>query len=429
MKSPSEMRSALKRATAPRSASLGATWFAIGVFLCAYVAVLVITQSTTPRSAASGLSPGSSASAARQGSLAVARLWSQLQLPFQAWEKPPNLLPLDTHATFVSIEPSVRQYPPALAAALLAWVRAGHTLVLSSSGSDPILHALHLVTRHHSDTITEIRALTQGTRTSVWRSLALPVAFDLAGSGLQNAQRKYESQSGAVIGAQIAVGHGRVIVWSAPAAFENGFIGRMQNLQVAWHVLGRQPILWDEFGHGVVAGGFVRQMFGGGRMDSLGFLAMAALLYGFASFVRFGRPRTHATDAPRQGTEFLDALAIHLQNPHLRNYLVELLAGVVWRRMSHRLGSQANAATSGLQGSGTLPWDWLDMMVARSEPSPVRVRYQAWRHATERNGPQTRREFQVFMNATRWLLAALGEVRVAAPAAAPGGSDNPGSAP
>ncbi len=382
--------------------------FAIGaalILLCFYALILGFSARRQAGNA-SVLPAGSSASASPNGSLAVAQVWRQLRLPFTAWGEPPDLLPRYTKDTFVSVDPSTASYPPEAATALLDWARTGHTIIFSAAGPTSVSRSLHLTVKARRQiVITSIRESSRRARPVTFRHLSLPVASVLSGIGLNDASRLFIAETGAVVGAQFRVGDGNVVVWNAPAVFENRDIGKAQNFRIVWSLVGNHPLMWDEYGHGITSGGFIRQMFQSGRGYSLLFLITAVLLYLYASSLRFGRARRHVEDRARPGTEFMKAFSSHLQSRRLYPYQVELLAAAVWRNLASQPRFQSELPREGVCDH-SLPWARMDETMRKAPSFELQSRYQTWRqwHARKR---LSKREFLSYVVATRELLTFL----------------------
>ncbi|MBX5436853.1 MAG: DUF4350 domain-containing protein [Alicyclobacillaceae bacterium] len=382
------------------------TWWWALLAAAAYAGVLAWVG----RSQAAALDiPGSSTSAGPRGALAVAELWRRLGIPFSVWAQPPALLPADGRGSLVAVEPGLGQYPPQRARQLLAWVRQGHRLVWVADRPDAVLRQLGLAVVPTDQRVASVMLVDSGGRRSrprrrnpaaaqvrteagavagapvrdavgSWTNLSFRARGVFTGSGLRQARQEVRTADGHILGAVLREGRGQVVVWSAPAVFENRSIGQRDNFRPVWWALAGQPLWWDEFGHGVVEHNLVGWMFSGPRAWSLLPLLCAAAVYLWGASVRFGRPRHHPGDEPRPGTEWVDALAWHLGRPKLRAYAVELAAAAIERRLG------AGAATG--------------------------EQREAWRAAKDAASRGGRRAWQAFVAQTRQLA---GSARTALP--------------
>lgn len=386
------------------------SWWLIFVALGIYAAVLYIVH-PNPK-ATTDVTPGSSVSAEPMGDLALARLWPRLGLSFQTFAQVPGLLPQDTTATYVSVEPQSSKYAAADARDLLSFVAKGHDVIWVTNQNDAITKALQLTinavnhagapskagntassagTVGRANTAASGNALGTGNATSAANSapasklttvktlefvnthttltgLDFALSANLTGAGLQSAVDKMNTVNGATVGAAFVHGKGHITVWTAPVVFENQGIGEAGNLQIPWRLLQGKNILWDEYGHGVVDQGLLQTLFGNGREGTLLLLLAAGVAYLFASNTRFGVIRRAPDETPRVDVELVHALAGHFMRRPLATAREALLDAAVRRRLSKTYGIP-----------GTASWDVLDAVVLPGLPRRLAQAYARWR--------------------------------------------------
>lgn len=397
------------------------SWWLIFLALAVYAAVLYIVH-PNPQ-ATIDVTPGSSVSAGPMGDLALARLWPRLGLSFQTFAQVPGLLPLDTKSVYVSVEPQSSRYDAADARDLLSFVAKGHEVVWVTNQNDAITKALQVTiapghqvilpgnaveslvgTSHASKTsnLTTVRKVefveTNATsRVSTFTPLTgldFPLSVDLTGAGLQSAAERVITTGGTTVGASFVQGKGKIVVWTVPTVFENQGIGTANNLQIPWHFLQRQDILWDEYGHGVVDQGLFRTLFGNGREGTLLLLLAAGVAYLFASNTRFGVIHGAPDERPRVDVELVHALAGHFMGRSLGATRERLLDAAVRRRLSKMYGVP-----------GTASWDVLDTVVLPGLPRRLGQVYARWRTVDNRdNGTLSRSARQRRLTALQSLM-------------------------
>ena len=374
------------------------SWWLIFLALAVYAVVLYIVH-PNPQ-ATIDVTPGSSVSAEPMGDLALARLWARLGLSFQTFAQVPGLLPLHTKSVYVSVEPQSSRYDAADARDLLSFVAKGHEVVWVTNQNDAITKALQVAIAtanpvslpanaanaanaaigtfqaskaSHPTTVRKVVFVkTNATsRVSAHTSLTglnFPLSKDLTGPGLQSAAERVVTTVGTTVGASFVHGKGKIVVWTVPTVFENQGIGTANNLQIPWHFLQKQNILWDEYGHGVVDQGLFQTLFGNGREDTLLLLLAAGVAYLFASNTRFGVIRGAPDERPRVDVELVHALAGHFMRRSLGDTREQLLDAAVRRRLSKMYGVP-----------GTASWDVLDTIVLPGLPRRLGQAYARWR--------------------------------------------------
>ncbi len=377
------------------------SWWLIFLALAVYAVVLYIVH-PNPQ-ATIDVTPGSSVSAEPMGDLAFARLWPRLGLSFQTFAQVPGLLPLDTKSVYVSVEPQSSRYDAADARDLLSFVAKGHEVVWVTSQNDAITKALQVTiapanhislpanSANAANGANPVVGASQASKTSkpttvrkvelvetnstsrvsartTLTGLNFPLSAELTGAGLKSAAERVVTTGGTTVGASFVHGKGKIVVWTVPTVFENQGIGTANNLQIPWHFLQKQNILWDEYGHGVVDQGLFQTLFGNGREGTLLLLLAAGVAYLFASNTRFGVIRGAPDERPRVDVELVHALAGHFMRRSLGDTREQLLDAAVRRRLSKMYGVP-----------GTASWDVLDTVVLPGLPRRLGQAYARWR--------------------------------------------------
>lgn len=305
----------------------------IGLVVLCYAAIVWGVEVSKPKPSTGPA--GSSQSVDATGSLAVSRLWGRLGLSFQPWAQVPGLLP-DTSDVFVSVSPDGRQYRVRQARDLLQWVRAGHDAVWVTQTMDSVLATEGLAVHPVHTPVRTAYVRRGGQRSTLVIRLAMQRASYLSGPPLAHARVKVDTPQG-VIAAEFPIGRGHLWVCSTPAAFFNGTIGQRDNFRLVWLLLGNRGVLWDEYGHGMVAQSLVQTTFSQGRQWSLVWFAAAAAAFIWMAMTRFGRPMQDVSEAERHHGEWLAALAHQLGRPKLRSLRDSLLSDNLERRLGREI--------------------------------------------------------------------------------------------
>ena len=342
------------------------SWWLVLLAMAIYAGVLYIAH-PNPK-ATIDATPGSSASAQPMGDLALAQLWPRLGLSFQTFAQVPELLPKSTNAVYVSVEPQSGQYNTAHAKALVDYVKAGHEVIWVTSSPDTVTHLLKLtVNTTGTQKVHSVQIRTAGDYTLL-RGLNFSASSELGGSGLKAADSLMVANNDIDVGAEFQFGKGELVVWTAPQVFENQAIGKAQNLQILWHFSEGKSILWDEYGHGIVAQGMWATLFGHGREGTLLLLLATVVAVVMGGSTRFGALRPAPDEQPRVDVELVHALAWHYRRRGLSKARQALLDGAVRRRLCKLYGMP-----------GTASWEVLDTVVLPSLSPSLQQAYAQWR--------------------------------------------------
>jgi hypothetical protein len=356
-------------------------WMSLALFLV-YGALLYAVNLSKPTQ---GIGvPGASDSSLPTGTMALSRLWTKLGMEFTVWAKPPYFLDNQEHRTFVSVSPDASVYNDKAVNALLGWVRQGHQVIWITNHDDKLLSSLHLdISDGPTAHLTQLWVKQSDGGQEPIRNLDVESAARLSGSGLKQASTTYRATNGDVLGVRLAYGRGAVTVWTAPSVWENGTIGKGENLQIPWLLSEHHDVLFDEYGHGVVSGGMLATTFGHGREMSLWLFILALILYAWLGATRFGRPVPHVMEGPRLSTEFLDAFAWHLRQSRLYEGSLSLLRAAVLRRLEALLPGAREMSTTELK-----------VKVSRQFPADVTERFAAFQQAVEQNDGLDKRRWR-----------------------------------
>jgi len=287
----------------------GRAWGIVVVAVVVYILFMVIAS--PPPSRPTGPS-GSSVSATADGARAIAKTFDALGMPFRTSTIPPVLLSAaGEQGLLVAVAPDGQYLTDKDVTALVQWVSTGHDVLWVTQTNDPFLNRLgfRVSTLLPANRVTAIR---KGMGTTP-RTFDFPVSADLYGKALAQANTEYVSEDGIMLGATMNLGRGQVTVWTAPAPFENGWIGKADNFQIAWTLIDSRAVLWDEYTHGVSANLMFNTMFSHGRQWAIGAFVLAAFAFIWVSFSRFGAIQSALDERPRLRTELVDAMAWHLR--------------------------------------------------------------------------------------------------------------------
>lgn len=380
-------------------------WFWVGGLLTLYLGVGLWTahQPAKPMDL-----PGSTFAAGPHGTMALEQLWKRIGLPFETWEQIPGFLPAGSRSVFVSVAPDTANYRTQDVNSLLQYAADGHTVIWASDGNDPIYRDLHIDLQQIPT--TTVRTVTLSSSTSEGSGadsqvssvrgklsdLSFSVQQDFAGSGLQQARQLYKTPDGDVIGAVITHGKGTVVLWSAPGIWENGSIGKQNNLRLAWSLIGNKGVLWDEYGHGYATTSTLGWMFHGNAAVAEVLLSVALLLYLYRNFWRFGPIRNPLDDRPMLGTDLMDSLTWQLRRRRLRDEQFRQLVKVTEYRIARDNHHRGELTTNAAQ-----------QRVENSRNQALGTTWQKWREIVKEGYEP--RQWREFLKLTKELLQEYGD--------------------
>lgn len=281
---------------------------------------------------------GSSQSAYSSGSKAFIELWGSLHRSLSTWTDAPALFANQPpSAAFVSVEPDPSQYTDKDAAALIAWVKQGGHVIWMTRETDAVTSALGLSVANTANRV-QVLHVWNGAEPSSITHLSFTAHERLVGHASGTVLRIWKTPSGSNVLLELKEGKGTIVIGTIPEVWENGWIGRANNLEIPWTLLRNQTVLWDEYGHGVEDTSMLAEVFGHGREIALGWLVIGVCLYLWTAFTRFGKPGEHSSEQARFGNEFMHALAWHLRSKRLRKDMKRYLERAIIRDMSKSLG-------------------------------------------------------------------------------------------
>jgi hypothetical protein len=157
-------------------------------------------------------------------------------------------------------------------------------------------------------------------------------------------------KSPVIVAAQFKIGSGEIIVVGDPAIFDNRSIAEADNSVLAAHVLAGvdQPVVWDEFYHGLTVRSNPFYLLTRGSYALVAFLVTALVgVWVWRSAIFLGPPLADAPASRRAIGEYLEAMAHFLRRSSgsLRYMLLELRHGVLWS-LRRKYSSQREGTTT-----------------------------------------------------------------------------------
>jgi|GEM_PF-5591947 len=312
----------------------GRMWWLGGILFCGYVAMVLINPAAPGQKLNT---PASTYASGPNGTMALELLWQKLRLPWSDWEQVPALLPADSQAVFVSALPDDGVYNAKDVDTILHYAAEGHSVLWVDDGQDSLfsklavtisgtgvqqtIHTLvkvHEPVRLDSSISPTVSTLSTTTHATQFSNLDATADAWLTGAGLKQASVLYETPEGHVVGAEFSRGKGNVMLWSMPSIWENATVDKGSNFRLVWDLVGNRGILWDEYGHGYARQSTLGWMFHGWKALAAMVGLLALLLYLYRNLWRFGPVRNPAPGTTMAATDYVEAVAWHLNRRELR---------------------------------------------------------------------------------------------------------------
>ena len=313
----------------------GRPW-ALLVGLVVVLAILVAL--TSPRRA--GASPDhESTSDARDGTSALRTYAGALGYRTGALEGEFQL-PASPGLLFVFSPVPQSGYSAAQAGELRGWVSAGGVLVYAAESGDPQLdQALSLLRR--PDRVDAAAGVPAPVLGGLHRVQGAVDAWPFRGQAQQVPILR--NAKGDILGVTVAVGQGRVVALADPLALCNGYLGQADNGRLAADLLALTPVgggvLFDEYHHGVVAGGSSQAAWASTAWGAALVWAVVILVVGLAVRGRAFGPRLPlARGGDRSSAEYATAVGGLLRRAGARAVTLDTLDAATRRLCGERLG-------------------------------------------------------------------------------------------
>jgi hypothetical protein len=198
--------------------------------------------------------------------------------------------------------PARAQWHGCIAPAELAWVRGGGTLVLAV---DATLADLEVHPAPGNPPARKVYPTWEGIT-----HVLPPTARGLRGGPAELMHTVFAAADAMVVG-RWRLGAGRIVALSCPEVFQNARIGKGDHLLLLERLAGvGRPVYFDEYVHGMRAGGGAMEVLKSWGLGPLMVMTAAAALVAFwRARVRIGPPEEPRPEARTEAVEFVDSLA------------------------------------------------------------------------------------------------------------------------